>query len=184
MRHEESPDSADRLLGNATFLEPLDESVSEELLSALLESRAELCRYMPWDCWNGEAVSNFIERATHGRGEGTRFEFAIRKRDDGLLIGVIGLKDLEPFTPKGEVGYWVRSSMTGRGYATDALSALLECCRRELHLTRVDACAAESNLASQKVLLKCGFQREGAKRKGQLCHGHWLDIALFGKLLD
>ncbi len=174
---------ADQLLGKITLVEPLVESVSDELLSALLESQSELCQYMSWDCWSAEAVSGFVEGAKHDRAEGTRFEFAIRERGDGSLLGVIGLKDLDPFTPKAEVGYWVRSSMTGKGYATDALSTLLDFCRHELKLMRIDSCAAESNMASQKVLLKCSFEREGFKRKAQFCHGHWLDMVLFGKLL-
>ena len=74
-------------------------------------------------------------------------------------------------------------STTGNGYATDALSTLVEFCRDKLELVRIDACVADSNVASQKVLLKCGFEREGLKRKAELCHGHWHDDVLFGKLL-
>jgi RimJ/RimL family protein N-acetyltransferase len=33
-------------------------------------------------------------------------------------------------------------------------------------------------------MAKCGFQEEGLKRKGQLCHGTWHDLKLFGKILS
>ncbi len=184
MNQDRNGNDTGPFLGKTTLIEPISESASDELLAALLESKADLLKYMPWDCWSLEAVNGFIEGSMHARDEGARFEFIIRERGAGSLIGVIGLKGLDPFTPRAEVGYWVRSSMAGKGYATDALSTLLDFCGQELKLTRIDAQVAESNAASQKVLTKCGFEREGFKRKGELFHGQWLDMILFGKLLS
>jgi ribosomal-protein-serine acetyltransferase len=182
MHKESTPDPSDNLSGRSTFIEPVADAVSEELLAALVESRAELSRTMSWDCWDRNAVRGFLERSAREREADTGYNFAIRERGSGALTGVIGLKGFDPFTPKAEVGYWIRSSMTGRGYATDALAIVLGFCREDLKLVRVDACAADFNVASHKVLLKCGFEKEGSKRHAQLCHGRWLDMVLFGKV--
>lgn len=176
-------ENAQYLLGETVILQPLDASMTDELLAALLESKPELLRFMSWDCWSRDEAAAFIARTERERAEGTGRQFVIRRKTDHALAGVIGLMNFDPYTPKAAVGYWVRSSMCGNGYATDALCTLLKFCQHELKLQRIDSSAAETNPASQKVLMNGGFQREGYKRKGQLCHGHWLDMVHFGKLL-
>ena len=170
------------LQGNTTTLEPLGESMAEELLEALLESKTALCEFMPWDCWDMEAVNDFLLKVARGWAKNTHFTYAVRSRDDNSLLGVLG-QDFDPYTPRADVGYWVRSSHNGNGYATDAWHVLLHFCRDELKLVRLDACAAATNTASQNVLRKCGFEEEGFKGKAQCCHGQWHDLVLFGKLL-
>jgi RimJ/RimL family protein N-acetyltransferase len=59
-----------------------------------------------------------------------------------------------------EVGYWVGKSYWGRGIATAALNALLADCSFP-ESTRVVARVVEKNLASQRVLEKCGFSPIG-----------------------
>jgi RimJ/RimL family protein N-acetyltransferase len=61
---------------------------------------------------------------------------------------------------KREVGYWLGRDFWGRGIATQALAALLDCVTtRPLY-----AHVAKHNLASQRVLEKCGFKLDGADR--------------------
>ncbi len=59
-----------------------------------------------------------------------------------------------PWHGKQEVGYWVGKAFWGQGIATDAMSQFLRRCRtRPLH-----AGVAKQNLASMRVLEKCGFR--------------------------
>ena len=81
-------------------------------------------------------------------------------------------------------GYWIRTSAAGRGHATDAVAACLGFLRDAARIVRVNAYAAVTNLASQRVLVKCGFREEGLLERGELCHGVWHDLKLFGALLD
>jgi RimJ/RimL family protein N-acetyltransferase len=51
-------------------------------------------------------------------------------------------------------------------------------------LVRIQAHTDVNNLASQKVLVKVGFQKEGMIRKGAFIRGKWRDFYLFSILRE
>lgn len=59
-----------------------------------------------------------------------------------------------------EVGYHIAKPYTGHGYATEALGAFLPFVMDKLHADHVDGIVLEENVASQRVLEKCGFELE------------------------
>ena len=61
------------------------------------------------------------------------------------------------------------------GYATEAAGALVEYGFRALRLHRIEAHVAPGNSASQKVVEKLGFQREGIAREFEFVNGRFLD---------
>ncbi|MBL9002113.1 MAG: GNAT family N-acetyltransferase [Phycisphaerae bacterium] len=73
---------------------------------------------------------------------------------DGAVVGGISCFEMDS---RVMVGYWIARSHWGRGLATRALAAFLELTRRRpLH-----AYAAVTNVASIRVLERCGFRRNG-----------------------
>jgi RimJ/RimL family protein N-acetyltransferase len=81
-------------------------------------------------------------------------------------VGGIGLHrraGLERFTA--EVGYWLGPSVWGRGFATEATRALIEHASASTDLQRLEGRVFAWNPASCRVLEKCGFAREGLKRR-------------------
>jgi RimJ/RimL family protein N-acetyltransferase len=85
--------------------------------------------------------------------------FVIVEQSSGLSVGGIGFKGTPNERREVEVGYGVCPSCQGRGVASEALAALCAFARG-----RVDAIIAETdrdNVASQRVLEKCGFRSEG-----------------------
>lgn len=58
----------------------------------------------------------------------------------------------------GELGWYLSSDHWGRGYATSATSMLLQFAFDELHLPAVTATCDPDNLASRRVLEKCGMR--------------------------
>jgi RimJ/RimL family protein N-acetyltransferase len=104
------------------FPEPPD---AEEILAAVLESMAELHRWMAW-CHPGFALADaarWVAEQTVARQEGTAFEFVILDGGGGLL-GCCGINQINPAYPIANLGYWVRSSAAGRGIATEAAKRL------------------------------------------------------------
>ena len=172
------------LRGRRVTLKPMQENWAEPLFKMVYESRVELRRYMPWETDDLEATRTFVERAIRDHEAGTGLQLAIFKVDTSNILGVIGLMFGNPYTPKAEVGYSIHSKETSHGYATEALSTLIDYCRDTIELVRLDAKVATTNLASQRVMAKCGFQEEGLKPKSHLCHGTWHDMKMYGKLLD
>jgi len=77
-----------------------------------------------------------------------------------------------------EVGYTLAPRYWGRGYATEALEALVEYLFEELRVTRVFGMLHPDNLPSALVLERCGFRFEGHTRSsywvGNECSDDWI----------
>ena len=183
MKYSEVFQEINFLTGEKTILKPLELKIADGMFVATEQSRKELYQFVPWENKTVDDVKEFMARTIKQRKEGTALELSIHEKSKERLVGAIGIHKFDPFTPLCEVGYWICSSMHGKGYATDALLTLLKFCRNELELVRVNAHVALKNIASQQVLIKCGFKEEGFMEKAQLCHGVWHDIKLFGKIL-
>ena len=63
-----------------------------------------------------------------------------------------------------EIGYLFKRSTWGKGVATEACQRLLRFAFEETPLTEIVGVIEEGNAASENVLLKCGFVREGMRR--------------------
>jgi len=79
----------------------------------------------------------------------------------------------------GNLGYWVRTSATGRGVASRASRLVARFAFAELGLHRIEILAAVPNIASQRVAEKIGAVREGVLRKRLLIRGEPQDAVMF-----
>ena len=78
-------------------------------------------------------------------------------RKDGANIGYVQLVPLEEGF---EVGYHIAKEYTGNGYATEALKAFLNEILPKKNLDKVYGICISENIASKKVMEKCGFEKE------------------------
>ncbi len=83
---------------------------------------------------------------------------------DGKAIGAINFNAARsPGIYQG--GYWLHPDYWGKGIATMAVSTALDYLRTHKHAQRIQAMVEPRNIASVRVLEKCGFQHEGLLRK-------------------
>jgi RimJ/RimL family protein N-acetyltransferase len=99
-------------------------------------------------------AEGFISGANKAGGEAV---FLITLRDK-TVIGACGLS-MQDETP--ELGYWLGVPFWGKGYATEALHAVIDYAFTDLGHTALQAGARVTNPASRRVLEKCGFQWTG-----------------------
>lgn len=99
-------------------------------------------------------AESFISGANRSGGEAV---FLVTLRDK-TLIGACGIMFHEE-TP--ELGYWLGVPHWGKGYATEALHALIDYAFTDLGHDALQAGARVTNPASRRVLEKCGFQWTG-----------------------
>ncbi|XP_064961858.1 uncharacterized protein LOC135610823 [Musa acuminata AAA Group] len=103
---------------------------------------------------------------------------------DGRPVGSINAKPgqgEERF--KASVAYRLAYQHWGRGIATTALRAAVSSLLEEWpHLERLEAIAEVENPASQRVLEKAGFLREGLLRKYVMLHGKSRDVVMYSLL--
>lgn len=79
---------------------------------------------------------------------------------DGTHIGELCFKGISPLGAA-ELGYGIREEYQGRGFATEAVTAVTEWALQQPGIKRVEAEADTNNAASLRVLEKCGFLPTG-----------------------
>lgn len=83
-----------------------------------------------------------------------------------------------------EVGYQLGRPHWGRGYATEALRAVVAWGFGTLGLRRIWARVNPGNTASCRVVEKAGLRREGLLRRCEYAAGEWRDLCLYAALAD
>ena len=81
-----------------------------------------------------------------------------------------------------EIGYWIGEPYWGIGYATAAVQKLTKTIFSDTDIVRVFAPVFSPNLASMRVLEKCGYELEGVFRKGCYKNGQYYDKHIFSKV--
>lgn len=127
------------------------------LLGAIESSLPELRLFMPWAMENPtlETVEEFLQTVVSGGSLG----FGLFEDDgDGEVVGGFGLHDR-----RGpgilEIGYWVRTDRTGRGYATAATRALTDAALDGFPAVgRIEIRCDPANLASAAIPAKLGYR--------------------------
>jgi RimJ/RimL family protein N-acetyltransferase len=147
---------ADPVLGGEAGLPPL----GEEQLHAMLDEQLPL--------W---------------RAGGQLVPYTIIDRETGALLGGATLRQLDAARNAIEIGYWLFPRARGRGVATRAVQLLLDWLFAN-GIYRVEAVVRIGNAASEHVLERSGFVREGIKRRCLVYEGSRVDATLFSRLKD
>ena len=71
----------------------------------------------------------------------------------------IGYVQLAPIEDGWEIGYHIAEKYTGNGYASEAVSAFLPVIAEKKSLSEIYGICLEENIASLKVMEKCGFEK-------------------------
>lgn len=107
------------------------------------------------------------------------------RRQDGLFVGGSGLHTINWRVPAVEIGYWVRSSLQGAGYITEAVRGITRYAFEHVGALRVEIRCDARNLRSAAVARRAGFTQEGLLRSdGRLPDGSLRDTLIFGRLPD
>jgi [ribosomal protein S5]-alanine N-acetyltransferase len=107
--------------------------------------------------------------------------FAIEYK--GEYVGNIGLlKGNDVYRKSAEVGYFIGEEYWNKGIASAALQLACDYAFRNLDVVRVHAGVYEHNLASQKVLEKCGFVKEGIFAKAVFKQEKYWNEVRYAKL--
>ena len=111
--------------------------------------------------------------------------FFIEKKD-GSKIGYIFHFNMLHITMGKllEIAYALLPSERGKGYCTEATQLMVDYLFLSMDVSRVQAIISIGNKASERVLEKAGFTREGILRKTFFCRGKWKDDCMFSILRE
>jgi len=121
---------------------------------------AHLLPWIPWatpEAPTLEEAGALISRWVAQRAAGENFIYAVFRRDDGRLLGGMGLY-ARVGAGRLEVGYWIRKSESGRGYATEAAAALSAVGLGLPGVVALEIHTDPANHASRRVPEKLGYR--------------------------
>lgn len=150
------------------------------MVESALESVPEINPWMDWctDDFNIETATTFITQQIHARKTGDAYEFALFS-DVGLYLGGGGVNSINKQYHFANLGYWIRTSQTQRGYGTAALNALVKWARANTKLNRLEVVVAIGNHASRRVAEKSGAPLEGTAKSRLYNNGSYLDAYVY-----
>ena len=148
-----------------------------ELVGLRIASRAHL---EPWEpkpvdgvsTWGDEWFDRYLAQCRQPVSQ----RFVVVRRDDGAIVGQVSLGQIYrgPFS-NACMGYWIGVGHTRRGYASQAITQVLERAFTQLGLHRVEANIMPGNTASLAVARAVGFRLEGYSPKYLQINGEWAD---------
>ncbi|HUW78912.1 MAG TPA: GNAT family N-acetyltransferase [Candidatus Nanopelagicaceae bacterium] len=122
------------------------------------------------------------EFAVNALNTGTGIVFAIDV--DGELVGAIDISGTSWSNRDCGIGYWAVPRHRGRGHMTKALTLLSDWVLRDQGFERIEIFIATDNFASQKVVEKADFKREGICRNKATQRGEKIDVILYSRISE
>ena len=160
----------DELRSGRLVLRPYRLEDAEALYAAIDESRGHLAPWMPWlrhyrDIDDArdfclQSAARWLQRADLALG--------IFNALNGRFLGSTGLHRFDWHARTFEVGYWLRQSATGQGYASEAVRLQARLAFAELDARRLELRCDSRNVASRRVAERLGFVFEGQLRNDSL----------------
>lgn len=148
-------------------------------------SDPEVVKYYDLDAFTdmGQADS-LINLFSRRFAENLGIRWAIRLRENREFVGTCGFNSWNTRMRSAVIGYDISRNYWGRGYATEALKAIISHgfsghlpCNA---LNRIQGDTIPGNNASEAVLLKLGFKEEGLLRESGFWKGRFHDLKCYG----
>lgn len=178
-----STDHAVVLANDRLLLRAFRSDDAQAICEAVRESMPELGIWLSW-CHADYSIEDsraFLAARCEAHSREQEHAFAICDRASGRFLGATGINQLDLTAKRANLGYWLRTSATGHGYATQAtrLVAAWALGEFDLQLERIEIVAAVGNVASQRVAARAGATREGIARSRLRVHGVPHDAVVF-----
>ena len=130
----------ERLRSSSLLLRRYHPSDAAVVHEAVVESVAEVAPYESW-CHEGYGREDAAEYAgwwDHAWEKGLAYYYAVTDETGGAYLGSCGLSPVEREHGTAGLGFWVRTSSTGQGVATDSARAVIEAGFGHLGLNRIE----------------------------------------------
>ena len=164
-----------------------------EMRSIALEDAAKMFAYRSdaltnqfqgWVPKKVNDVCNFITNKVSPiyNAEDTWHQLVIIIADTKELIGDIGIHFIGLENNQVEIGYTLDKNFQGKGYATEALSKIIDQLFFELNKHRITASIDPGNIKSINLVERLGFRKEAHFRESVYINGEWTDDCVYAIL--
>lgn len=126
----------------------------------------EVTKYLTWPAHNSVEISKKVIKIWIENYEDIEYyHWAIELKETHELIGTISLMNVDNHNENCEVGYCMSKEYWGKGIMTEVFSKIIKFAFEEVDFKRITARHDIFNIASGKVMEKCGLKYEGTLRK-------------------
>ncbi|MFB7640222.1 GNAT family N-acetyltransferase [Peribacillus butanolivorans] len=108
-----------------------------------------------------DQVKNIVVNFANNYNEKRGIKWGIESKEEEGIIGTIGFHDWSSEHKRAEIGYALFPENWGKGLATEAVLEVISYGFKELNLKRIGAIVFVENKASNELLIKLGFEKEG-----------------------
>ncbi|MCM3122802.1 MULTISPECIES: GNAT family N-acetyltransferase [unclassified Mesobacillus] len=143
----------------------------------------ETCRYLLHDKWTEENIEENFDKKLKNNSFTKETMLSLAVVIDTKVIGDLSvwytnMKDTV------EIGYCFASEVSGKGYATEAVSSLVRWLFNEFQVHRIQATLDARNKSSQKLCERIGMRKEAHFKKDFWNKGEWTDSMVYGMLFS
>lgn len=121
-----------------------------------------------------ETISRWNSRFEENRG----IRWGIASKENDKIIGTCGFFNWSKKDCRAEIGYELDNDYWNKGIMTEVVGVLIWFGFSELKLNRIEAHFNPENFASEKVLNKVGFKKEGLLRDYSFEKGKYFDTVV------
>lgn len=119
------------------------------------------------------------------RSRSTNVRCSIVNDNDDELYGLISLTNINQFNQTAELHLMIGDiEKRGKGIGTFAVKEMLHHAFCNLNLHRIELESVADNIISHRLYEKCGFQKEGIKRKSVFKEGEYIDMYMYSLLKE
>jgi ribosomal-protein-alanine N-acetyltransferase len=147
----------------------------------------EVTRYYGIDSFQSfESAVKMIESFGRNFADGKAIRWGMVLKKTGDLIGTVGLNNIQLWNKRAEIGFETHPDYWRMGYTSEAIREVIKYGFEKLDLYRIGAVTFPENKASNQLLEKLGFQREGLLRGYiyQKSRGKSTDAFMYSYLRD
>ena len=147
-------------------------------------SLEDLSPWLPWvEDYDRGVSQRFVRESVGAWADRRAYDFTVRPIDElDRHLGNVSIWSTSHQNAIGEVGYWIRSDETGKGYATEATTRVVQIGFEEMGLHKVQLRIALGNTRSERIARAVGFAHEGVLRDEVKVGNQWLDHSVWSML--
>ncbi|MDN3613197.1 GNAT family N-acetyltransferase [Vibrio gallaecicus] len=173
-----SPDY--RISSNRVTLRIIEASDAREF-SELVRQSSSLFKWIDWCTpdYSETEAEKFILATRLNWVKADAFGFGVFDNISGNILGMVAINELYHTFNMASLGYWIGDKYQSKGIATEALQALINFCFEQLKLTRLEIVCDPDNLPSQRLIERCGAEKEAIARNRFVFNGKPKDGVVF-----
>jgi [ribosomal protein S5]-alanine N-acetyltransferase len=146
-------------------------------------SNEEVTRYYGQEPFQEiQQAENLVKLFSKSFAEKRGIRWGIERKGTNDIIGTIGFNAWSPIYKRAEIGYEIHPDYWRKGYTLEAVTEIVSYGFEQMGLTRIGAVVFIENEASNKLLTKIGFQKEGILRDYMYQNGQAHDTFVYSFL--